>query len=81
MHLHRGNNSVVECQLPKLKVASSNLVSRSKKTTKARSVDRAFFYLFSDSLKKFFPPFSPLFSSYSFLFKVGLFSKSAQIVP
>ena len=26
-----GNNSVVECQLPKLKVASSNLVSRSNK--------------------------------------------------
>ncbi len=31
MPFHCGNNSVVECQLPKLKVASSNLVSRSKK--------------------------------------------------
>ena len=28
---HCGNNSVVECQLPKLKAASSNLVSRSSK--------------------------------------------------
>ena len=26
-----GNNSVVECNLPKVEVASSNLVSRSKK--------------------------------------------------
>jgi hypothetical protein len=31
MPFHCGNNSVVECQLPKLKVAGSNPVSRSKK--------------------------------------------------
>ena len=31
LHVRRGNNSVVECQLPKLKVAGSNPVSRSKK--------------------------------------------------
>ena len=32
-HLYnqRGNNSVVECNLPKVEVASSNLVSRSNK--------------------------------------------------
>ncbi len=29
-YLHRGRNSVVECQLPKLKVAGSNPVARSK---------------------------------------------------
>jgi hypothetical protein len=39
-----GNNSVVECNLAKVEVASSNLVSRSKIDAKRFDTDRAFFY-------------------------------------
>ena len=40
--LKRGINSVVECHLAKVKVASSNLVSRSTKE-RPRSIDRGLF--------------------------------------
>ena len=38
-----GNNSVVECNLPKVEVASSNLVSRSKNSPCKSSDLRGFF--------------------------------------
>ncbi len=41
----RGNNSVVECQLPKLKVAGSNPVSRSNKNKGLDSVSSPFFFV------------------------------------
>ena len=39
-----GNNSVVECNLAKVDVASSNLVSRSKKFKEVRQCSDLFFY-------------------------------------
>jgi len=70
----------IERHFAKVEVASSNLVSRSKKNAGPVIGSGLFLFVFR-LLKKFFPSFSPLFSSYSFLFKVGRLSNCAQIVP
>ena len=48
-----GINSAVECQLPKLKVASSNLVSRSKIREECREVAAAFAHLSARDLQNY----------------------------
>ena len=71
---------MVECNLAKVEVASSNLVSRSKKIMKARSNDRAFFSAFSDTCR-FTPGFGRLRSPRVFPASSPVEIFCAEIVP